>query len=94
MPFLKALPDNTARRLLKVIVRTFHLVGVAGFFGNAMMGHFESTYIVLTIVTGAVLTLKPPLTGSGLSNSEASSYTSSYCFYCSYISNPPHLSPA
>ena len=63
MPFLKALPDNTARRLSKVIVRTFHLVGVAGFFGNAMMGHFESTYIVLTIVTGVVLTLMEASSG-------------------------------
>ena len=91
---LNTLPDKAFRRLAKVIVRTIHLVGVAGFFGYAMMGRYVSTYIVLTIVTGAVLTLKPPLTGSGLSNSEASSYTSSYCFYCSYISNPPHLSPA
>jgi hypothetical protein len=40
-----------------VVVRTIHLVSIAGFFGNAMMGHFESTYIVLTIVTGVVLTL-------------------------------------
>ena len=45
MSLLKSLPDNTARRLAKVIVRTIHLIGVAGFFGNAMMGHFESTYI-------------------------------------------------
>ena len=63
MPFLKSLPDNTARRLSKVIVRTIHLVGVAGFFGNAMMGHFESTYIVLTIVTGVVLTLMEASSG-------------------------------
>ena len=63
MSFLKSLPDNTARRLSKVIVRTIHLVGVAGFFGNAMMGHFESTYIVLTIVTGVVLTLMEASSG-------------------------------
>jgi hypothetical protein len=60
---LNSLPDNTARRLSKVIVRTIHLVGVAGFFGNAMMGHFESNYIVLTIVTGVVLTLMEASSG-------------------------------
>ena len=63
MSFLNSLPDNTVRRLSKVIVRTIHLVGIAGFFGNAMMGHYESTYIVLTIVTGIVLTVMEASSG-------------------------------
>ena len=46
MSFLNSLPENTPRRLTKVIVRTIHLVAIAGFFGNAM-----------TIASGAVLTL-------------------------------------
>lgn len=37
-------------------MRTIHLVGVAGVFGNAMMGHFETIYIALTLVSGIVLT--------------------------------------
>jgi len=57
MTFLRSLPDNTVRRLSKVIVRTIHLVGIAGLFGNAMMGSYESIYITLTIVSGIVLTL-------------------------------------
>ena len=63
MSFLSSLPDNTVRRLSKVIVRTVHLVGIAGMFGNAMMGTSESTYIVLTIITGVVLTLMEASSG-------------------------------
>ena len=55
MSFLSELPDNTARRLLKVIVRTIHLVGIAGVFGNAMAGTSVSVYITLAIVSGIVL---------------------------------------
>ena len=57
MTFFNSLPDNSVRRLTKVIVRTIHLVGIAGLFGNAMVGSYESTYITLTIVSGVVLTL-------------------------------------
>jgi hypothetical protein len=60
---LNTLPDKAFRRLAKVIVRTIHLVGVAGFFGYAMMGRYESTYIVLTIVTGVVLTFMEASSG-------------------------------
>lgn len=49
--------ENAARRIFKVIVRTLHLVGMAGLFGQAMTGRFTSTYLILTIVSGVVLTL-------------------------------------
>jgi len=57
MSFLNSLPENTPRRLTKVIVRTIHLVAIAGFFGNAMTGSYETIYITMTIASGAVLTL-------------------------------------
>ncbi len=63
MPFLHSLPDNTVRRLSKVIVRTIHLVGIAGLFGNAMLGSYESIYVTLTIVSGVVLTLMEAWSG-------------------------------
>ena len=63
MSFLKSLPDNTPRRLTKVIVRTIHLVAIAGFFGNAMTGSYETIYITMTIVSGAVLTLMEASSG-------------------------------
>ena len=52
-----SLPDNSIRRLSKVIVRTIHLVGIAGAFGNAMMGSSESAYITLALLSGIALTL-------------------------------------
>ena len=57
MSFLNSLPENTPRRLTKVIVRTIHLVAIAGFFGNATTGSYETIYITITIASGAVLTL-------------------------------------
>lgn len=63
MSFLNSLPENTPRRLTKVIVRTIHLVAIAGFFGNAMTGSYETIYITLTIVSGAVLTLMEASSG-------------------------------
>ena len=63
MSFLKSLPENTPRRLTKVIVRTIHLVAIAGFFGNAMTGSYETIYITMTIVSGAVLTLMEASSG-------------------------------
>lgn len=50
-------PDNTIKRLTKVIIRIIHLIGSAGLFGNAMIGNFESIYLSLTIVSGVVLVL-------------------------------------
>lgn len=55
MSLLSTLPENTVRRLTKVIVRTLHLVGVAGTFGNAMMGVSTSVYISLAIYSGILL---------------------------------------
>lgn len=63
MSFLNSLPDNTVRRLTKVIVRTLHLVGTAGLFGNAMMGTSESLYITLAIASGVVLALMEAYSG-------------------------------
>ena len=63
MSFLKSLPENTPRRLTKVIVRTIHLVAIAGFFGNAMTGSYETIYLTMTIVSGAVLTLMEASSG-------------------------------
>ncbi len=63
MSFLKSLPENTPRRLTKVIVRTIHLVAIAGFFGNAMTGSYETIYITMTIVSGAVLTFMEASSG-------------------------------
>ncbi len=55
MSLLNDLPDNSVRRLTKVIVRTIHLVGMAGMFGAAMYGASEPTYFYLTMVSGVVL---------------------------------------
>ena len=63
MSVLNSLPENTPRRLTKVIVRTIHLVAIAGFFGNAMTGSYETIYIAMTIVSGAVLTLMEASSG-------------------------------
>lgn len=64
MIFSDSLPDNTLRRLSKVIVRTIHLVGIAGLFGGALTGSFESVYLTLTIVSGVVLTLMEAWSGT------------------------------
>lgn len=63
MPFLNPLPENTPRRLIKVSVRTIHLVAIAGFFGNAMTGSYETVYTTMTLVSGAVLTLMEASSG-------------------------------
>jgi len=63
MSFISELPDKTFRRLLKVIVRSLHLVGVAGVFGNAMMGTASSSYISLAIITGIVLVVMEAYSG-------------------------------
>lgn len=57
MSLVTTLPENSIRRLAKVVVRTIHLIGIAGLFGNAMMGTSESIYITLAIISGVVLTL-------------------------------------
>ena len=63
MSLLSLMPENTPRRLLKVIVRSIHLVGIAGVFGNAMTGTSESTYITLAIISGIVLVIMEAYSG-------------------------------
>jgi hypothetical protein len=63
MTFLNSMPDNSALRLAKVIVRTIHLVGIAGLFGNAIAGSYESVYVVLTIASGIVLVVMEAWSG-------------------------------
>lgn len=58
-----SLPDKTVKRLLKVIIRTVHLVGIAGVFGGAMIGSVESTYLFLAIASGVLLTLMDACSG-------------------------------
>ncbi len=55
MSLLNDLPDNSVRRLTKVVVRTIHLIGMAGMFGAAMYGASEPTYFYLTMMSGIVL---------------------------------------
>ena len=63
MAFYDSLPENSVRRFAKVIVRTIHLVGIAGLFGNAMTGSYESIYLVLTIFSGVLLTVMEAWSG-------------------------------
>jgi hypothetical protein len=52
---LRALPENSFRRLAKVLVRSAHLVGVAGVFGSAMAQEPETVYLSLTLASGLML---------------------------------------
>ena len=54
---MNTLPENSLKRLSKVIVRTIHLVGIAGVFGNAMTHSPESVYLVVAVISGIVLTI-------------------------------------
>jgi hypothetical protein len=47
--------DSKYKRLLKVVVRSIHLVGAAGTFADAMMGISSSIYITTVIITGILL---------------------------------------
>jgi len=60
---LNSLPENSFRRLSKVIVRTIHLVGIAGVFGSAMMGTTEAVYFTLAITSGIILTIMEAYSG-------------------------------
>ena len=51
------IPENTLKRLFKVVVRTIHLVGMAGVFGNAMMQVSGPVYLSLAIASGIVLVM-------------------------------------
>jgi hypothetical protein len=63
MQLLKSLPENAARRLTKVIVRTIHLVGIAGVFGGAMTQTSMFGYLAVAIVSGTVLTFMEASSG-------------------------------
>ena len=63
MSILEKLPENSGRRLLKVMVRTLHLIGIAGMFGQAMNGGFDAVYTVLAVVSGLVLVLMEAYSG-------------------------------
>jgi hypothetical protein len=45
------------KRILKVVVRSIHLVGAAGTFGNAMTYTPSSIYITIAIISGILLTI-------------------------------------
>ena len=47
--------DSGYRRLLKVFIRSIHLVGAAGTFHNAVMGISSSIYITTVIISGILL---------------------------------------
>lgn len=63
MSILKGLPENSARRLTKVLVRTIHLVGMAGLFGAVMLGVSAPVYLWLTLVSGLVLVVMEAYSG-------------------------------
>ena len=63
MSILDSLPEYSARRLFKVIVRSIHLVGIAGVFGAAMARSPEPVYFALTIISGIVLVIMEAYSG-------------------------------
>lgn len=56
-------PENTLKRLFKVIVRSIHLVGMAGVFGNALMQTSGPVYLSLAIASGIVLVMMEASSG-------------------------------
>jgi hypothetical protein len=56
-------PDKTLKRLFKVIVRSIHLVGMAGVFGHALMQTSGSVYLSLAIASGIVLVMMEASSG-------------------------------
>jgi membrane-bound ClpP family serine protease len=63
MSILSSLPENSVRRLSKVIVRALHLVGISGVFGAAMAHSPEPVYFALAIVSGVVLVVMEAYSG-------------------------------
>lgn len=51
------IPSFTGKRWLKILLRTCHLIGVAGVFSYALIGEAQIHYWLITIVTGAALLL-------------------------------------
>lgn len=56
-------PEKTLKRLFKVIVRSIHLVGMAGVFGNALMQTSGPVYLSLAIASGIVLVMMEASSG-------------------------------
>jgi hypothetical protein len=63
MSLWDTLRKYSARRLFKVIVRSIHLVGIAGVFGAAMAQTSEPVYFTLAIVSGIVLVIMEAFSG-------------------------------
>ena len=55
--------EKTLKRLFKVIVRSIHLVGMAGVFGNALMQTSGPVYLSLAIASGIVLVMMEASSG-------------------------------
>ncbi len=49
------IPPFTGKRWLKILLRTCHLVGVAGVFSYALIGEAQAHYWFITIITGVGL---------------------------------------
>ena len=56
-------PENTLKRLFKVIVRSIHLVGMAGVFGNALMQTSGPVYLSIAVASVIVLVLMEASSG-------------------------------
>jgi hypothetical protein len=56
-------PENTLKRLFKVIVRSIHLVGMAGVFGNALMQTSGPVYLSIAVASGIVLVMMEASSG-------------------------------
>jgi hypothetical protein len=56
-------PENTLERLFKVIVRSIHLVGMAGVFGNALMQTSGPVYLSIAVASGIVLVMMEASSG-------------------------------
>jgi hypothetical protein len=56
MTFLENLPDNSGRRLVKVLLRCTHLVGMAGLVGTVMAsGSGAGLWFWVTLLSGLAL---------------------------------------
>jgi len=56
-------PENTLKRLFKVIVRSIHLVGMAGVFGNALMQTSGPVYLSIAVASGIILVMMEASSG-------------------------------
>lgn len=63
MSLWDTLRKYSARRLLKVIVRSIHLIGIAGVFGAAMAHTTEPVYFTLSLISGIVLLIMEAYSG-------------------------------